>query len=85
MPAQRYTVLAVEQRPEIRASWDGAFWGAVPALAVAHFRPEGSGHRPPTHAKLVYCPAGLCGIFRVRDRFVRCLHTRFQDPVCKDS
>jgi len=85
MPAQRYTVLAVEQRPEIRASWDGAFWGAVPALAVAHFRPEGSGHRPPTHAKLVYCPAGLCGIFRVHDRFVRCLHTRFQDPVCRDS
>ena len=31
------------------------------------------------------CPTGCCGIFRVEDRFVRCRHRRFQDPVYEDS
>lgn len=33
----------------------------------------------------MYDPAGLYGLFRIFDRFVRCVHTEFMDPVCNDS
>jgi len=28
---------------------------------------------------------GLCGLFRVEDRYVRSVHTRFGEPVYLDS
>jgi len=54
-------------------------------LELAHFRPEGSTHRPKTSVKLLYTAEGIFGIFRVEDRYVRCKHTRYGDPVYKDS
>lgn len=36
-------------------------------------------------AKIGHSSAGLHLLFRVQDRFVRCVHTGFQAPVYKDS
>jgi len=60
-------------------------WKALPALDVDCFRPESSRHRPRTRLKLGYTPHGLCGLFRIADRFVRCVHTGFQARVFRDS
>ena len=49
------------------------------------FRPESSAHRPVVQAKLLYSLEGIYGLYRVQDRFVRCVHRRYQDPVYKDS
>jgi hypothetical protein len=65
--------------------FDDPAWSAAPPLDVAEFRPEGSDHRPRTQARLLYDAVGLFGIFRVEDRYVRCVHREFQDPVYEDS
>src|SRR5437763_15829891 len=85
MTAERYRVLKARRRPELQGRWEGPAWRDVPALHVSHFRPESSDHRPRTECKLLYDSEGLFGIYRVVDRYVRCVHTRFQDPVYRDS
>ena len=80
-----YTVSRVKRRTEMLGLWDGPAWCEVPCLEIACFRPEGSRHRPVTRVKLSYDTDGLYGLFQVHDNYVRCLRTRFQDPVYKDS
>lgn len=72
-------------RPALEAGWDDPAWSRAGTIEVASFRPEGSSHRPRTRARLLHADDGLLGIFRVEDRYVRCRHTRFQDPVYEDS
>jgi hypothetical protein len=79
-----YTVRRAEP-PNLADRWDDAAWDGVPGLAVDQFRPESSAHRPRTRLKLVFDEKGLSGLFRVEDRFIRCVHTRFQAPVYQDS
>ena len=80
-----YALHCVSQPPELEGQWNGPAWHEAPVVTVDRFRHEGSSHRPLTQAKLLYDRNGLYGLFRVRDRFVRCRHIRFQDPVYQDS
>ena len=80
-----YPLYPAHNRPEFKGEWEGPVWRRAPVLEISHFRPESSDHRPQTEARLLYGIDGLYGIFRVRDRYVRCVHRRFQDPVYKDS
>lgn len=66
-------------------NWEGAVWGWVDSLAIDRFLPESSDHRPQTRLKMQYSREGIFGLFQVKDRYVRCVHTSFQDLVCKDS
>ena len=72
-------------RPEMQGAWDGPVWGEAEILEVAQFRPESGDHRPQTRAKLLYADEAVYGIFRVKDRYVRCVCTEYQDPVWRDS
>lgn len=81
----RALVRAVPVRPRLEDAWDAGAWAGAETLELAHFRPEGSDHRPRTRARLVHTGDALLGIFRVEDRYVRSVHTRFGDPVCEDS
>jgi len=65
--------------------WNGPAWEHITPLEIASFRPEGSSHRPRTRCKLQYSPEGLFGIFKVDDRYVRCVHSDFQSLVYEDS
>jgi hypothetical protein len=80
-----YPVSRVRHRPELLGLWDGLVWCEIPRLTIASYRPEGSRHRPVTRVKLAYDIDGLFALFQVHDNYVRCLRTRFQDPVYKDS
>jgi hypothetical protein len=71
--------------PRLEHGWDDPAWAAAEPLEVAHFRPESSLHRPRTRARLLHDGKGLTGLFRVEDRHVRSVHTRFGDPVYEDS
>ncbi len=56
--------------------------------ATAHinlFRSEGSDHHPDARARVLYDDEGLYLIFRVYDRYVRCLTTEYQGPVYQDA
>ncbi len=44
-----------------------------------------SRHRPETKVRTLYDEEALYVIFRVRDRFVRCTRTRYQEAVHKDG
>lgn len=80
-----YQVARAGRRPALQGLWDGPVWGGVEPLAIDSFRPESSDHRPRCAAKVIYDDEALYGIFRVDDRYVRAVHTNFQDDVCRDS
>ena len=80
-----YTVYGATRAPEFKGLWDGQAWQRAPAATLASFRPESSDHRPLTRVKLLYDRTGLYGLFRVRDRYVRCIRTGLQAEVYKDS
>jgi hypothetical protein len=80
-----YVVRAARPRPRLEAGWRHTAWAPADTLELAHFRPEGTDHRPRTRARLLYDECGLYGVFRVEDRYVRSVHTCFGDPVYRDS
>jgi hypothetical protein len=80
-----HLVRAARPRPRPEEGWDHPAWAAAEPLGGASFRPAGSDHRPRTRARLAWDDEGLCGLFRVEDRHVRSVHTRFGDPVYEDS
>lgn len=71
--------------PNLDAPWDAPAWAGAETVELDQHRSEGSGHRPRTRARLLWTPEALCGIFRVDDRWVRCVHTGFGQPVYRDS
>ena len=60
-------------------------WRQADILAIDQFRPEGSDHRPQSSLQLVHDDHSIHGLFKVDDRYVRCLHTAYGDPVYQDS
>jgi hypothetical protein len=85
MADKKYVITFSAEGPESSGLWDGPVWQAVVPLEIASFRPEGSGHRPRTLCKLLYSALALHGLFKVEDRYVRCIHTGFQAEVYRDS
>ncbi|HIJ73264.1 MAG TPA: carbohydrate-binding family 9-like protein [Candidatus Hydrogenedentes bacterium] len=80
-----YSMHRTERKPALEGDWDGPVWQKADTLSVDNARPESSDHHPTTRAKLLYDADCLYVLFDVADRYVRCTHTRYQDPVCQDS
>jgi hypothetical protein len=60
-------------------------WEETPAAEIAHFRPESSDHRPRTQVKIRYDDKNIHVLFRVDDRYIRSVHTRYNSKVNEDS
>jgi len=69
----------------LNADWNDPFWRRAAVARVERFRPESSDHAPLTEVRLMASKEGLNGIFRVEDRYVRCIRSRYFDEVWKDS
>lgn len=80
-----YRLMRAFRRPSLDEAWDGPSWRGIAAAAVDRFRPESSAHKPRTRVRLVHDHEGIAGMFRVEDRFVRCIRTGFQEDVFRDS
>jgi hypothetical protein len=80
-----YIVRTAVSVPPLEAQWSDPVWAQAETLEIQHFRSESSDHHPRTAARLLYDARGIYGIFRVQDRYVRCLGTQYHDPVWKDS
>ena len=80
-----YTIQFAAAVPPPQAEWGDPTWNKAETLEIKHFRPEGSDHRPQTCARVLYGANGLYGMFRVQDRYVRCVRTQYHDEVWKDS
>lgn len=85
MDIKKYNIMFARRQPAIDGSWESAAWKDIPALEIACYRQESSAHRPKAECKLLYDRECIYGIFRVEDRYVRCIHTEFQSEVYKDS
>ncbi|GAG22191.1 unnamed protein product, partial [marine sediment metagenome] len=64
---------------------DGPAWKTADTVTVDSFLPKGSDHRPLVQARVLYDDWGLYVIFRVEDRYVRCVRTGLQVRTCDDS
>lgn len=82
---KKYSIVFTDKPPDIHGLWNGTGWEYAKILRLSSFRRESSEHHPPTECKLLYDRHNIYGIFRVRDKYVRCIHTGFQSPVYKDS
>jgi hypothetical protein len=71
--------------PEHRGDWHGAAWCAAETMPVAAFHPRSTSHRPHVEAVLLYDAMCLHALFRVRDRYVRSVHTDYDSDTYKDS
>jgi hypothetical protein len=85
MTLSTYHVLTIDHALALQGQWDSPVWREAPAVQLNAFRPESTDHRPRTEVKLLAGPTGLHGFFRVLDRYVRCVHTGWQEPVYQDS
>ena len=83
--AATYTIRRTPTPPALDGNVEGAVWQQTGVLAINQFRPESSDHRPITHAKLLYDVNQIYVIFRVEDRYVRCVDTKRNGNMCSDS
>ena len=83
--SMNYSIRTTSVAPQLHAEWSDPVWEQADTLEVQHFRPESSNHHPRTSARLLHDRHGIHGLFRVQDRYVRCLRTQYHDPVWKDS
>ncbi|KRW61196.1 carbohydrate-binding family 9-like protein [Pseudomonas sp. TTU2014-080ASC] len=80
-----YLIRYLENPAPLSADWHASQWKNAEVININQFRIESSDHRPVVEAKMLYSEQGIHGIFRVQDRYVRCVKTQFQDMVCNDS
>lgn len=81
----KYIIPPSDKVVTLDSGWDSPDWKEVEPLEIANFRSESSNHRPVTRVKLQYDNNGIYGLCFVKDRYVRCIRTAFQDHVYKDS
>ena len=60
-------------------------WSEADVARVMWYHPDGSDHKPAVEFRALYDRDALYVHFTVTDRYVRCLHHRFQAPVYEDS
>lgn len=84
-PDRQYTVRKAPGHLRPQGPSGTAFWSHAHTLAIDSFRPESSDHRPRVTARALYDSSALYVQFEVHDRFVRCVHTNYGDPVYTDS
>jgi hypothetical protein len=80
-----YIINALPDAPPATATWTDAPWADLPTLTVDQFRSESSSHRPVVQARLGHVDRTIHLLWRVEDRYVRCVHTERDEPVCRDS
>jgi hypothetical protein len=80
-----YVIHKTEVPPPLKANWENPAWQSAATLEIMNFRPESSDHRPRTSARILHDGRAIHGIFRVDDRYVRCVRTEYHSEVWKDS
>ncbi len=80
-----YLIHWTDAPPSYQDAWAGESWKKADTLRVDRFHPRSSAHHPKTSAKLLYDDQNLYLRFRVEDRYVKAIHTGYQEMVCEDS
>lgn len=80
-----YTLLKLPHPIKINSDWSKPCWKEIEPLRVKNVMGSEPQHKPKVQAKAAYDDEAVYVIFRVEDRYVRCVHTKYQNPVYEDS
>ena len=69
----------------IDGNWDKPVWNKVESLTIANDNDWAPSYKPLTEVKLCYDDKHLYVIFRVQDRYVKCMTQKQNGPVWQDS
>ncbi|SHN24295.1 Carbohydrate-binding family 9 [Cyclobacterium lianum] len=81
----RYPVHPVTQPITIDGNWEKEVWRNTPSAEIALHMGDRPHFSPKTQLKLRYDKKNIYGIFKVEDRYVRCLVQEVNGPVSTDS
>ena len=82
---ETYEVVKTKKPIKIDSNWDKKQWKKVKSIAITNFIRENPDFKPKVQAKMVYDKNNLYVIFRVEDKYVRCITNRINGPVWRDS
>jgi hypothetical protein len=80
-----YSIYSATVASPLQAAWDESVWQRAEEAKVANFHPASSSHRPVTSVRLLHTNDGIFVRFHVKDRYVLCTRTQYQDSVYRDS
>lgn len=92
---ESYTIKKTETKPELSGDFTGKVWGSAKELILD--RPlmlkanddeslvKASMFFPDARAKLLYDDEYLYGIYSIKDKYVKCVHTNYNEETYKDS
>lgn len=70
---------------KINADWVKPQWKNIKPANITNYMGDVPGFQPQVQAKMMYDNNNLYVIFRVKDRFIRCITKDFNGPVWEDS
>jgi hypothetical protein len=80
-----YKVVRLEKILKIDGIWDKPEWQTVDAVELKYFMGKIPKFQPIVKAKMMYDSNNLYIIFRVEDRYIRCVTRIYNGPVWEDS
>jgi len=83
--AQEYSVAKLKKPITIDGNWNKPVWKKIKSMRLGFIMGKEPAFRPTVNVKMAYDDKNLYLIFRVRDKFVRCVNNKFNGPVWDDS
>jgi hypothetical protein len=80
-----YRVARLKHAMKVDGKWDKPEWKHVQSTKIEHFIREVPNFVPQVEVKMMYDDNNLYLIFRVQDRYVRCISKDVNGPVWKDA
>lgn len=80
-----YNVPRLKQAIKIDGNWDKPQWKNVKEIPIDNYMGAMPAFHPSARAKMMYADENLYVIFRVQDRYIRCVTQNFNGPVSTDA
>jgi hypothetical protein len=80
-----YNIERLNQTMVIDGNWDKTQWQSIAAIEIMHYMGTIPKFQPRVKVKMMYDEENIFVIFQVQDRYVRCLTTKYNNPVYQDS
>lgn len=84
-PGQTYQVLRINDPIIPDANWHKPVWQGIEALTLNYHMGDKPDHFPEVQAKIAYDDRNIYLIWQVKDRYVKAVASKHQDPVFQDS
>ncbi|MHC4871864.1 MAG: carbohydrate-binding family 9-like protein [Planctomycetota bacterium] len=83
-PTPPAPVVKADTKPKLDGKPDDLVWKSAQEIKLNNFRFDSTWH-PDAGSKIIYDDKGLYVLFRVKDKYIRCIADTYQGRTCKDS